>query len=222
MHASLSEDGILGLLARHFPATHPSLLLGRGDDCAILRAGRPLCVSSDLFLEDIHFRRAYFTPEDTGYKALAANVSDIAACGGRPLGFSLCLGLPAWADAAWLDAFFAGMAGLAFAIWLEGKLVMPQGLFPPMLLPAGLTTVFCGLILIVGRIKAITQVIGYLVAENGIFLLGVPLMTAGTVWFELALLLDVFVAVFVMGIAINHISDSFASIDVAGFRSLRD
>lgn len=113
MHASLSEDGILGLLARHFPATHPSLLLGRGDDCAILRAGRPLCVGSDLFLEDIHFRRAYFTPEDTGYKALAANVSDIAACGGRPLGFSLCLGLPAWADAAWLDAFFAGMAGLA-------------------------------------------------------------------------------------------------------------
>ena len=116
----------------------------------------------------------------------------------------------------------AGMAGLAFAIWLDGKLVMPQGLFPPMLLPAGLTTVFCGLILIVGRIKAITQVIGYLVAENGIFLLGVPLMTAGTVWFELALLLDVFVAVFVMGIAINHISDSFASIDVAGFRRLRD
>ena len=92
----------------------------------------------------------------------------------------------------------------------------------PMLLPTGLGTLFCGLILIVGRIKAITQVIGYLVAENGIFLLGVPLMTAGTVWFELALLLDVFVAVFVMGIAINHISDSFASIDVARFRSLRD
>ena len=47
-------------------------------------------------------------------------------------------------------------------------------------------------------------------------------MTGGTVWFELALLLDVFVAVFVMGIAINRISDSFASIDVARFRSLRD
>jgi len=116
----------------------------------------------------------------------------------------------------------AGMAALVFSIWLDGKLVMPQGLFPPMLLPTGLGTLFCGLILIVGRIKAITQVIGYLVAENGIFLLGVPLMTAGTVWFELALLLDVFVAVFVMGIAINHISDSFASIDVARFRSLRD
>ena len=116
----------------------------------------------------------------------------------------------------------AGMAGLVFSIWLDGKLVMPLGLYPPLLLPTGLATLFCGFILIVGRIKAITQVIGYLVAENGIFLLGVPLMTGGTVWFELALLLDVFVAVFVMGIAINHISDSFASIDVARFRSLRD
>lgn len=116
----------------------------------------------------------------------------------------------------------AGMAGLAFSIWLDGRLAMTHSIFPPLLLPMGLTTLFCGLILIVGRIKAITQVIGYLVAENGIFLQGMPLMTSGTVWFELALLLDVFVAVFVMGIAINHISDSFASIDVARFRSLRD
>ena len=116
----------------------------------------------------------------------------------------------------------AGMAGLAFSIWLDARLVMTHDLFPPLFLPLGLTTLFCGLILIIGRIKAITQVIGYLVAENGIFLLGMPLMTQGTTWFELALLLDVFVAVFVMGIAINHISDSFASIDVARFRSLRD
>ena len=78
-----------------------------------------------------------------------------------------------------------------------------------------------GCIILLGT-TALAQVIGYLVAENGIFLLGVPLMTGGTVWFELALLLDVFVAVFVMGIAINHISDSFAYIDVARFRSLRD
>ena len=116
----------------------------------------------------------------------------------------------------------AGMAGLVFSIWLDGKLVMPLGLYPPLLLPTGLATLFCGFILIVGRIKAITQVIGCLVAENGIFLLGMPLMTAGTTWFELALLLDVFVAVFVMGIAINHIGNTFESIDVGRFRSLRD
>ena len=67
-----------------------------------------------------------------------------------------------------ITGVLAGMAGLVFSIWLDGKLVMPLGLFPPLLLPTGLATLFCGFILIVGRIKAITQVIGYLVAENGI------------------------------------------------------
>ena len=95
-HGSLSEDGILACLGRHFPQTGPSLLLGRGDDCAVLRGGKPLAVSSDLFLEDVHFRRSYFTPEETGYKALAVNVSDLAACGARPAAFTLCLGLPGW------------------------------------------------------------------------------------------------------------------------------
>ena len=112
-HGSLSEDGILACLGRHFPQTGPSLLLGRGDDCAVLRGGKPLAVSSDLFLEDVHFRRSYFTPEETGYKALAVNVSDLAACGARPAAFTLCLGLPGWVDEPWLDAFFSGMAGLA-------------------------------------------------------------------------------------------------------------
>ncbi len=111
--APLSEDRILACLAGYFPQTHPSLLLGRGDDCAVLKAERPLCVSSDLFLEDIHFRRSYFTPEDTGYKALAVNVSDLAGCGARPLGFTLCLGLPAWVDMEWLNRFFSGMAEVA-------------------------------------------------------------------------------------------------------------
>ena len=110
---ALSEDSILACLGRHFPQTGPSLLLGRGDDCAVLKGTRPLAVSSDMFLEDVHFRRSYFTPAETGYKALAVNVSDLAACGARPVGFTLCLGLPGWVDTAWLDAFFSGMAGLA-------------------------------------------------------------------------------------------------------------
>ena len=108
-----SEDSILACLARHFPATHPSLLLGRGDDCAVLGVSGPLCVSTDLFMEDVHFRRSYFTPEEIGHKALAVNVSDIAACGGRPLAFTLALGLPDDVDALWLDRFFSGMAALA-------------------------------------------------------------------------------------------------------------
>lgn len=116
----------------------------------------------------------------------------------------------------------AGMAGLCFSLWLETRLPVPQGLYPPLLFPAALTTLFTGLLLVVGRMKALTQVIGYLVAENGIFLLGMPLMMSGSTWFELSLLLDVFVAVFVMGIAINHINATFESIDVGRFCSLRD
>lgn len=116
----------------------------------------------------------------------------------------------------------AGMVGLIFSLWLEAQLQILPGLYPPLLLATGLTTLFCGLILVVGRRTALAQVMGYLVAENGIFVLGIPLMTANSAWFELALLLDIFVAVFVMGIAINHIVETFESIDVDGFRSLRD
>ena len=116
----------------------------------------------------------------------------------------------------------AGLACLAFALWLEGRIPAVTDLFPALLFPVALTTLFCGLILVVGCAKALAQVIGYLVVENGIFMLGIPLMTEGSVWFELSILLDVFAAVFVMAIAINHISSAFDSIDVARFRNLRD
>ena len=115
-----------------------------------------------------------------------------------------------------------GLVGLAFSLWLETRLPLLPGLFPSLLLPTALTTLFCGLILVVGRGTALSQVVGYLVAENGIFLLGTPLMAAGAIWFELALLLDIFVAVFVMGSAINHIGETFESIDTGSFRSLHD
>ena len=119
-------------------------------------------------------------------------------------------------------AVLAGMIGLVFALWLEKQLPLPQGFFPPFLLATALGTLFCGLLLVIGRASALSQVMGYLVTENGIFLLGTPLMSAGAVWFELTLLLDLFVAVFVMGVAINHISSKFETIDVGRFRSLRD
>lgn len=119
-------------------------------------------------------------------------------------------------------AVFMGMLGLVFSIWLEHKMPLMPDIFPSLLMPTAITTLFCGLIMVVGRATAISQVIGYLVAENGIFLLGTPLMAAGAIWFELALLLDIFVAVFVMAIAIGHIGEKFESMDTARFRSLRD
>jgi thiamine-monophosphate kinase len=108
-----SEDAILACVDKYFAASHPSLLLARGDDCAVLRPSGPLCLSTDLFLEDVHFRRAYFTPREIGHKALAVNASDLAACGARPLAFTLSLGLPPGVDMETLNGIFAGMSALA-------------------------------------------------------------------------------------------------------------
>ena len=109
----VSEDHILARIASHFPNEGPDVLLGRGDDCAVLGVSGPLCVSTDLFMEDVHFRRSYFTPEDIGWKALAVNLSDLAADGARPMGFTVGLSLPPDADMALVDGLCAGMAELA-------------------------------------------------------------------------------------------------------------
>lgn len=108
-----SEDVILTCLDSYFPGSHQSLLLGRGDDCAIFNLNPRLCVSHDLFIEDVHFRKSYFEPQEVGYKALAVNLSDLAAMGAKPLAFTLGLGLPDWVDMEWLGQFFGGMAELA-------------------------------------------------------------------------------------------------------------
>ena len=116
------EDAILACLDEYFPKTHPSLLHGRGDDCAVLRPAGPLCLSSDFFVENVHFRRAYYSPEETGHKALAVNLSDLAACGAKPLAFSLGLGLPPDVDMDFLRGLFSGMSALAgrFRLGLAG------------------------------------------------------------------------------------------------------
>lgn len=108
-----SEEAFLSLIDEHFATDSAALELGRGDDCAVLSQGGPFCVSSDLFLEDIHFRRSYFSPQDIGYKALAVNVSDIAAMGGRPLAFTMDLMIPSGLDRSFWEKFFSGMAALA-------------------------------------------------------------------------------------------------------------
>jgi thiamine-monophosphate kinase len=87
--------------------------LGIGDDCALLApaAGQQLAVSSDLLLEGRHFLSTV-EPRRLGHKALAVNLSDLAACGARPLGFTLALALPQ-ADQAWLGGFAEGLFALA-------------------------------------------------------------------------------------------------------------
>jgi thiamine-monophosphate kinase len=90
-------------------------VLGVGDDCALLAPtpGLQLAVSSDMLVEGRHFL-AGADPFALGHKSLAVNLSDLAAMGAAPLGFTLALALPA-ADAAWLDGFSRGLFALADA-----------------------------------------------------------------------------------------------------------
>ncbi len=108
-----SEDQVLALIDRHFPNAHECMVLGRGDDCAILHTARRWCVSTDLFLEDVHFRTGYFSPADIGSKALARALSDLAAMGAKPLAFTLDLMLPASTSESFLAPLLAAMATLA-------------------------------------------------------------------------------------------------------------
>jgi hydrogenase-4 component E len=120
-------------------------------------------------------------------------------------------------------SILAGILALLFALWLETRLPVAPGFFPFLLFPAAFSTIFVGFMLIISKIKAITQVMGYLAMENGIFLLSLPLMSAtGAFWFEMLILLDVLAAVLVMGIAIHHISNTFESINVGRFCALKD
>lgn len=122
-----SEAFILELIDTHFPRTGLSLEVGRGDDCAVWRPQGALCVSTDLFMEDVHFRRSYFSPPDIGWKALAVNLSDIAAMGAVPTGFSLGLALPPDADVPLVDGLLSGMAELAHGLSGLGLPLLDKG-----------------------------------------------------------------------------------------------
>lgn len=116
----------------------------------------------------------------------------------------------------------AGLGGFGFSLWLAHQLPMPaNALFLPLFAPA-FATIFTGLLLIITRRKALTQVMGYLIMENGIYLLGVPLARHDAMWLELSILLDVFVGIFVMVLAIRHIHRVFDTTDVDRIASLRD
>ncbi len=107
--------GEFDLIARYFTRPVRHAALGVGDDCALLapRPGMQLAISSDMLVEGRHFF-ADVEPEALGHKALAVNLSDLAACGARPLAFTLALALPR-VDEAWLAGFSKGLLALADA-----------------------------------------------------------------------------------------------------------
>ena len=107
--------GEFELIRRYFQRPTPRAALGVGDDCALLQAdaGHQIALSCDMLVVGRHFL-PNVDPRTLGHKALAVNLSDLAACGARPRAFLLALALPQ-ADAAWLQAFSQGLLALADA-----------------------------------------------------------------------------------------------------------
>jgi thiamine-monophosphate kinase len=100
------------------------LMLGIGDDCAILRppAGHEVLVTTDFTIEGRHFRRDWHSPESAGHRCLARGLSDLAAMGAMPMAAFLSLALPRSCKKSWIDRFFLGLRALGdrFSVPLAG------------------------------------------------------------------------------------------------------
>ncbi|HSH68954.1 MAG TPA: hypothetical protein VK997_03470 [Deferrisomatales bacterium] len=115
-----------------------------------------------------------------------------------------------------------GALGTALAVAFAHRLPLLPEHADSLIVPAALSTSLVGFLLLITRLKALTQVLGYLVLENGIFVFGLLLVEAMPFLLEIGVLLDLFVAVFVMGIMVNHISREFSSMDTDRLSTLKE
>jgi hydrogenase-4 component E len=121
-----------------------------------------------------------------------------------------------------VPSMLAGALGTGLALMFSQTLPLVDEHRGSLLLATSFATVIAGFIILTTRRKAITQVVGYLVLENGIFIMGLGLLEAMPFLVEVGVLLDLFVGIFVMGIIINHINREFASLDTAQLTALKE
>jgi hydrogenase-4 component E len=114
-----------------------------------------------------------------------------------------------------------GAAAVALAFSIAPRLPLPE-LRSQLLVPVSLSTVVIGLLILTTRSKALIQVVGYLILENGIFVFGLSQVERVPFLVEVGVLLDIFVGVFIMGIVVFHINREFDSLDSARLTELRD
>ncbi|MDR3319891.1 MAG: NADH-quinone oxidoreductase subunit H [Desulfovibrio sp.] len=115
-----------------------------------------------------------------------------------------------------------GLAAFVFSLWLNARLGLAANQLFSQIFPIAFATIFSGLLLIISRRMALAQIFGYLVMENGVYLLGMPMAQESSIWLELSILMDILVAAFVMGIALTHLNRAFDSTDVERFATLKD
>ncbi len=114
-----------------------------------------------------------------------------------------------------------GAIAVALAFAIASRLPLP-GIQQPLLVPVSLATLIIGFIVLTTRRKALVQVVGYLILENGIYLFGLTQTESMPFLIELGVLLDVFVGVFIMGIVVFHINREFDSLDSTRLKELSD
>ena len=122
----------------------------------------------------------------------------------------------------YMSSLLLGALGTGLAMVFSYRLPLAEQHKDLLIVPASLSTVWTGFLLLTARRKAITQVLGYLLLENGIFLFGLLLLEAMPFLVEIGVLLDLFTGVFVMGIIIHHISREFASISTEHLTELKE
>jgi thiamine-monophosphate kinase len=111
--SQIGEFGLIDLIARHEPKL-PSTLIGIGDDTAVLKAsGRYQLITTDTFIENVHFRLRNISFYNLGQKVLAANISDIAAMGGYPTHALVTIGLPKKITVEQVQSLYQGINSLA-------------------------------------------------------------------------------------------------------------
>jgi hydrogenase-4 component E len=122
----------------------------------------------------------------------------------------------------YMASLVLGAAALAVAFAVGNILPPIPDTGNDLLVPVALVTVIIGLMVLTTRTKALTQVVGYLMLENGVYLFGLTQAARVPFLVEIGLLLDVFVGVFIMGIVVFHINREFDSISAARLTELRD
>jgi thiamine-monophosphate kinase len=113
----LGEHGLIRRVTAEIPLDPARVLLGAGDDCSVTRlpGGQLQLVTTDLLLEKVHFLRDVIQPEELGAKAMAVNLSDIAAMGGTALDAWVSVGLSKAVDVEWVERLYGGMTRVATA-----------------------------------------------------------------------------------------------------------
>ena len=115
-----------------------------------------------------------------------------------------------------------GALGTGAALFLTARLPLLPADAATLLAPASFATAFAGFLLLTTRAEAMSQVLGYLLLENGIYLFGLLLLGALPALVELGILLDLFVAMAVVSIIVHHIQKAFVSLDTRRLSSLKD